>query len=511
MIDNIQDTNENQQAQPVKTEDFGAMLNESFTNEKAVVKGDVVEGAIISINNGFIFVNIGGKKDAYAEIGEYMDNKGNLTLQIGDILKGFVVRITDSDIVISKSLNRSHGNKRLVKEAFAGGIPVSGKVLAQVKGGYSVDVFGVRAFCPVSQVDLRPSSNADDYLGKTFNFMITEMEDSRNIIVSRKGLLQKENSDNRERLNDLIQLGSTVKGVVTRVTTFGAFVDLGGIEGLLHISEFSWIRIENAADVLKQGDELEVKIIKKENDKISLSLKALQDNPLEAAFADLEEGKIVTCRVLRHENFGSFVELQPGVEGLIPISQMCRGRKINHPSDVLNLGDTVDAMIIRLVPEERKISLSLLALQKDVWEDIDTLLTLDTMVEGRIESVNNFGAFINLQDGLTGLLPAGKIKRANMKLSKLNIGEIISLKVVEIDKTKKRISLEPENMPEMTPRDEQQAREQQQPRDSRDQRDPRDHREPRNDRGRRSRSDEEWKQFANQKREVPEDNPFRNL
>lgn len=287
-------------------EDFGKMLEESLLKSKSVQKGEEITGKIINITDAYIFIAVGDKQDAYAEKSEYFDANGELVYKIGDMLTGFVVKKSETEIVISKSLNKSHATKSVLKDAFERKIPVSGKVQSIIKGGYSVDVLGVRAFCPLSQMALRPVSDNTEFLGHNFDFEIIDFgEKGRNVIISRRILLEKEIAEKRKETLANIEVGSVLKGIVTRMTNFGAFVDLGGIDGLVHVSQISWSRVESPSDVLKEKQEVEVKVIKLDGEKISLSMKALEINPFELALKELDEGMTVSCKVVRNTPFGS--------------------------------------------------------------------------------------------------------------------------------------------------------------------------------------------------------------
>ncbi|HOD53042.1 MAG TPA: S1 RNA-binding domain-containing protein [Candidatus Cloacimonadota bacterium] len=489
MSDNTNEKNIQQE-----TEDFGAMLEQNLNQVNANLrKGDVVEGEIVSITESHIIVSLGQKQDVYAEVGDYMVD-GSLSLKVGDKIKGFVVKLSDHEIVIAKSLNASHGNKKLVREAFEKNIPVKGKVTQSVKGGFSVDVLGIRAFCPVSHIDATPNVDPAQYVGNVFDFDIIEFEKNNNIIVSRKNLSKKDADELKNKRLESINVGDIIQGKVLRLASFGAFVDVNGVEGLLHISEFAWERVEKPEDVLKIGDEVTVKVIRKENDKVSLSIKATQENPMTAAISELSEGMVVSCKILRHENFGSFVEIKPGVEGLIPLS-FISSRRIKHPSNILNIGDVVEAKIIKLDANENKISLSIRDLESNPWDTIAELFTVNQEVEGTIETINEYGAYIKISEGLVGLLPKSKIARAKMKLSNSEVGTTITLKISDIDESKRRISLEPLNMPEF------------------EEKAPQKEAKPRRER-KHIEKDNNSQDFAKSKegyQGVPEDNPFNVL
>ncbi len=442
------------EAKPVSEidSDFDKLLEESLVNIKELAVGDKVEGEIINITDSYIFVSLGGKRDAYAEKQDYFDKKGKLRYKVGDILKGFIVKYSDTETMISKSLISV--NIEILHDAFEEKIPVNGKVKSLTKGGYIIDISGVKAFCPISQIDSKLVVDPKQFIGESIDFQIIKFEEKgRNIVVSRRVILDEERNKLKKETLQKLEVGINVRGKVTRLTNFGAFVELGGIEALLHISQFSWVRIDSPSEVMNIGDEIEAKIIKIQGEKISLSLKALQENPLDAAMKELKEGDIVNCRILRNLPFGSFVEIKPGVEGLIPISELARGRRINTPSEVVTEGELVEAQILKINPENRKISLSLKALQPDPWDNIEDIVSANDVFNGIIENVASFGAFIKIKDGVTGLLPSSKLKIIGKKLDKTNIGEEFKVRVVKVDKDARRISLEPTDMPESATED----------------------------------------------------------
>jgi small subunit ribosomal protein S1 len=472
------------------TEDFAKMVEASVPKKDGIAKGDEVNGTIIDFSEKFIFIELGAKLDAIAEKAEYLDAEGNFPYQKGDTLTGYVVKLDDSEIILSRSLTKTHASKSALRDAFERRIPVSGRVDSVVKGGFSVNVLGMRAFCPASQIDSRPAGDNTKFIGKTFDFEITDFDDSgRNLVVSRRVLLDRDNEKRRSETMSKLEIGAEIEGVVTRLAGFGAFVDLGGIEGMVHVSEMSWYRIDTPEDAVKSGDKIKVKIIKMDGERISLSMKQCTPNPLEAALDELNEGDIVSCTVVKNEAFGSFVELKPGVQGLIPISELRRGGRVGHPSEVLKVGDQVQAKIIKIHRNARKISLSMRELEPDPWENLNPSIQAEAEVTGIIEGISEFGVFVRIQDGINGLLPKSRMRLAHMDFNESNLGEEITLRISEINHDKKRISLSPLNMPSVPA--------------------PREYSGPREPRHRDR--DDEWKKYAIQNREVPEDNPFRKL
>jgi small subunit ribosomal protein S1 len=431
----------------VDENNFEHMLEESLANIKNLEVGDKISGEIIKITDSYIFVTLGGKRDCYANKEDYLDKKGKLSYEIGQKLTGYVVKCSDTETLIAKSLYSV--NLNVLHSAYEEKIPVQGKVQSMTKGGYIIDISGIKAFCPISQIDGRVVIDPKKYMNSEFDFRIIEFKkNGKNIVVSRRKILDEEKEVQKKETLSQLNIGDIITGKVTRLTNFGAFVDIGGVDGLLHISQFSWSRVESPSEILNIGDEIKAKIIKLQGEKISLSMKALQENPVETAMKEFNEGDIVSCRVVRNLPFGSFVEIRAGVEGLIPISELARGRRINNPSEVVKEGDLLEAQILKIDPEKQKISLSLKALQPDPWDNIDEFINEDDIVTGTIENVASFGAFIKLSEGVTGLLPNVKMKIAGIKLDKNKIGEEFKVRVVKIDKDARRISLEPTNMPE---------------------------------------------------------------
>ena len=431
----------------VDENNFEHMLEESLANIKNLEVGDKISGEIIKITDSYIFVTMGGKRDCYADKEDYIDKKGKLSYEIGQTLTGYVVKCSDTETLIAKSLYSV--NLNVLHSAYEEKIPVQGKVQSMTKGGYIIDISGIKAFCPISQIDGRVVIDPKKYMNSEFDFRIIEFKkNGKNIVVSRRKILDEEKEVQKKETLSQLNIGDIVTGKVIRLTNFGAFVDIGGVDGLLHISQFSWSRVESPSEILNIGDEIKAKIIKLQGEKISLSMKALQENPVQTAIKELNEGDIVSCRVVRNLPFGSFVEIRAGVEGLIPISELARGRRINNPSEVVKEGDLLEAQILKIDSDKQKISLSLKALQPDPWDNIDEFINEDDIIAGTIENVASFGVFIKLSDGVTGLLPNVKMKIAGIKLDKAKIGEEFKVRVVKIDKDARRISLEPTNMPE---------------------------------------------------------------
>ena len=483
------------------SEDFGSMLDESMKNlNTSLKKGDVVTGTVSSINEAHIIISLGVKQDAYAEIGDYMEN-GVVSYKVGDEIKGFVVRMNDDQITIAKSLNRTYGNKILIRDAFKKQIPVKGKIIDSIKGGYQVEVFGIKAFCPYSQIDIIPADKPELYKNNTYDFEIIEYEKG-NIILSRKSLLTKQFEENKAEFFSKINEGDTIKGKVVRITNFGAFIDLGGFEGLLHISELSWNHVERIDDVLSVGEEKEVKILKLDSDRISLSIRALQENPFVSVMEKYKIGDMVKCKVLRNENFGSIVVLDEGVEGFIP-KAFLSNKHVNKPSDILSVNDEIEARIIRFDDKNNRVSLSLKEDVVDLWDTEGVDLKQGQEHVGMIEHISDHGAFIKIKNGITGLMPISKIKRAKLEINNDSIGTEIEVRIANIDHKSQRLSLEPLSLPALEPRKTERK-------EGADPKKPKDPNRP-NRPSRDYTQDNDWQKYATNYQSVPEDNPFNDL
>lgn len=515
MSDKVRETSSKAALKELK-EDYLRMLEDSFQNTNEIKKGDVVEAPIVTITDTFLIVNLGGKFDAYAEISDYSDEKGNLTLQVGDTLKGYVVDQTDQGYVVGKSLTKQYVDKQSIRDAYEKKIPVQGKVYSVTKGGFNVDILGARAFCPVSQISGRPVDDTTAFIGQSLDFMVIECsENCRRIVVSHRQLAEQEANEKKAEALAKISEGDVVAGKVMRMATFGAFVDIGGIEGLMHVSEIAWQHVIKPQDVLKSGQEIDVKILSIKGDKVALSLKALQDNPFTQALSELKEGDEVNCRVLRLHNFGAFAELKPGVEGLIPVSEMSRNRNVAHPREILKEGDFVQVQILRVDPDTQKISLSLKALQPDPWDKIEEIVAIEKPFTGVVESSTNFGVFVSISDGITGLLPRSRVR----KTDNFKSGDELELMVTAIDRDNHRITLDytdrtPEEIAAASrPRNEDRGGGSGGGRDSRDSGGYRGDRDFGGGRrgGGRGRENDEWRKYASQKTAVVEDNPFKDL
>jgi small subunit ribosomal protein S1 len=346
------------------SEEFASLLESSEAAEPAEAKhGDKVTGTIIQIGDHDAFVDCGLRNELPLSVAELKDEEGNLTHNVGDQITAHVQKSPEG-LKLTMAINLREAGRKALDDAFSAGTPIEGKVGQTNKGGFSVDLGGVRAFCPFSQIDVRRADNPEEFVGKSFKFKILELsDDGRNVVVSRRALLQADREAQARETRASIKLGDVMEGVVSRLVPFGAFVDLGGIEGLVHISQISHQRVGDPSDVLREGQQVKVKVLELQNlgmgrsERISLSMKALASDPWPETASSLVPNTDVTGRVTRLVDFGVFVQLQPGVEGLIHISELAN-KRIIHPREVLNEDEEITVRVLDVDLDRRRISLS---------------------------------------------------------------------------------------------------------------------------------------------------------
>ncbi len=414
--------------------------------------GDRIEGEIISIGMDTVFINTGAKIDGAVDKAELLDGEGAFPYQVGDLLTLYVVGADETEIRLSRAIS-GIGGLNLLMDAHEKGVPVEGKVTATCKGGFHVDVLKRRAFCPVSQMDTRYVEDPSAYVGQTFEFLVTRLEEKgRNIVVSRQALLKKEQQRQQEAFFETVSVGDTVTGVVTNLMPYGAFVELApGLEGMVHVSELSWSRIGHPEEVVGPGDRISVKLLdvkpaeKTENWKISLSKKAAEADPWETVADRFQVGGRVRGKVTRCAEFGAFVELSPGIEGLVHISELSYERRVHRVEDEVRPGESVEVMVKGIDLENRRISLSIRDAVGDPWIDVAEKYPKGRTIEGTVEKKERFGVFITLEPGVSGLMPASKINRSPRagEIQKLNVGDAVQAVVSEIQPGQRRITLSP--------------------------------------------------------------------
>jgi small subunit ribosomal protein S1 len=358
-------------------EDFAAMFAESEKGAPRARRprvGDLIEGKVISIGKDSVFVDVGGKAEGVLDRNQVTDAEDKLRVKVGERIEARVVADHGGVLALRVKVARGPEAKAELVQAAELGIPVEGTVTEVIKGGVSVDVAGVRAFCPASQIDARFVEDLSVYVGQKLEFRITRYEPPRNLVVSRRALVEEQKEKLAVETRKKLEPGAVLRGKVVGFKPFGAFVDLGGIEGMLHVSELGFGRVEKPEDVLKLGQEIDVAVLKVEpaekGERISLSLKALGDDPWNEATKHLAEGQRVKGKVTRLQPFGAFVEVAPNVEGLVHISELGAGRRINHPKEVVAVGQEVEAVVLGIDAERRRVSLSMAASKDGTAEDV---------------------------------------------------------------------------------------------------------------------------------------------
>ena len=360
-------------------DDFAALLAEYETQWRGPRVGDVIVGRVVSVGSDSVFVDLGGKSEGVLELDQVTDADGNIVVAPGDQVEARVVDLGGRTgcVTLRRSLGRGAEGRGELQQAFDHQIPVEGLVSATNKGGFEVQIAGVRAFCPISQVDSKFVENPDDWVGRKLQFRITKFEGGKrpNIIVSRRALLEEEAAVNAEALRARLAVGKVLGGTVSSLKDYGAFVDLGGLEGMLHISEIGHTRVSHPSDVLSVGQRIEVQVIKiektgdpKRPEKIGLSLKSMEKDPWQDASERFVAGASTVGTVVRIESFGAFVEVAPGVEGLVHISEIAVGRRINHPREVLEVGAQVEVSVLGVEQDQRRMSLSVAAVSRQQTE-----------------------------------------------------------------------------------------------------------------------------------------------
>ncbi|MFW6115044.1 MAG: 30S ribosomal protein S1 [Thermodesulfobacteriota bacterium] len=431
-----------------------AELFESYSGRglEAVEVGAKVRGEIISIGKENVFVDIGAKSDGVVEKAELLDDEGEMPFEQGDTLELYVVSLSDNEVRLSKAISRASA-PRFLRDAFDKSIPVEGKVKGLIKGGFHVELMHRRAFCPLGQIDLRYVENPEAHVGNTYNFLITQFdEEDRNIVVSRREHLNRELNADREKFLRDLTVGAEREATVKRVLPYGAFLELfPGIEGMVHISELSWARLDKPEEVLALGDTVRVKVIGIEGAdqpdamRITLSMKQLSQDPWDSVRKKFHEGDKAIGRVTRCAEFGAFVEIAPGIEGLVHISEMSYTKRVLRPQDVVDEGEVVSVVIKEIDPEKRRVSLSIKEAEGDPWLEVNDKYHVGQSVEGTFEKKEHFGCFISLEPGITGLLPKSNLARSPdpSSIEKLRQGDAIAVVIEKIDSDERKITLAP--------------------------------------------------------------------
>ena len=413
--------------------------------------GDKVKGTIISIGKDTVFIDTGTKVDATVDKAELLDKDGNFNYKEGETVELYAVVVNEHEIRLSRALS-GVGGLEMIRDAYENNIPIQGKVNEICKGGFHVQVLQRRAFCPISQIDVNYVETPEDYVGRSFDFLITQFDfKGRNIVVSRRRLIEAEMAERASLFLAELDVGKELEGTITRLMPYGAFVELTpGIEGMAHISELSWSRLDNPEDDFSLNQKILVKVIGIEDGespdkkKIALSVKQLQNDPWETVDDRFKVGQQLQGKVTRTAGFGAFVEIAPGIEGLIHISEMSHMRRILKVEEVVTVGDLIQVMIKELDSNHRRISLSIKDTQDDPWYNLQDKFVVGQKIEGLVSKKESFGYFIDLAPGIKGLLPKSKIKAVgNKEIDKAKIGDTLTLTIIQIDPDSRKITLAP--------------------------------------------------------------------
>ncbi len=429
--------------------EFEALLAEFEQKENSVSENEITRGRVIDIQKDWILVDIGYKSEGMIDIREFIDPETNeVMVEVGQEIDVLVEAREDEEGLCI--LSKEKADKMKIWEELAqkneNDELVEGVISSRVKGGLQVDI-GVRAFLPGSQVELRPTRNLDKFIGQTFKFKIIKFNKRRgNIVLSRRALLEKEREElKKETLEKLVE-GNILKGVVKNITEYGAFVDLGGIDGLLHITDMSWGRITHPSKMFEVGQEIDVMVLKfnPDNERVSLGHKQISPDPWEGAEDRYPVGARVAGKVVSLIDYGAFVELEEGIEGLIHISEMSWTRRIKHPSKVVSVGDTVDCVVLNIDPEAKKISLGMKQMEPNPWTLLEEKYPVGTVITGRVRNVTDFGIFVGIEEGIDGLVHISdlswtqKIRHPSELFKK---GDEVHAVVLNIDVDNERFSL----------------------------------------------------------------------
>ena len=429
-------------------EDYGQLIDD-YSHFAPPAEGEVLQGTVLSVTDKDVIVDFGYKSEGLVPKEQFVQPDGSVSVRAGDVIDVMVDRQgiqPEGYILLSHTRARGLRAWDNLEKAHHDGLILSGRVLERVKGGLSVDV-GVIAFMPGSQIDVRPIHNLDTWVGKDIPVKIVKLNRRRgNVVVSRKIAIEDDlNARKSAALTDLGE-GSVVTGTVKNLTEYGAFIDLGGIDGLLHVSDMSHGRVTHPNEVVNVGDEITVKVLKfdKDKERISLGLKQLIPDPWESVNERYPMGAKVIGRVVSVTDYGAFIELEAGVEGLIHISEMTWSRRMKHPSKVVHVGDQVEAVVLEVKPKDRRVSLGIKQLEADPWTTVADRYAIGSVVEGRVRKLTDFGAFIEIEEGIDGLVHISDLswtKRVKHPSEVLKKGQLVQAVILQIDAANRRLSL----------------------------------------------------------------------
>ncbi|MCM1021885.1 MAG: 30S ribosomal protein S1 [Muribaculum sp.] len=438
------DAYENGDTQSGKTrEELTKTYDESLNTVK---DKDVIEGTIIALNKREAVVNIGYKSDGIIPMSEF---RYNPEIKVGDVVEVFIENQEDKkgQLILSHRKARMSRSWERINQALDNDEIIKGLIKCRTKGGMIVDVFGIEAFLPGSQIDVKPIRDYDIFVGKTMEFKVVKInQEFKNVVVSHKALIEAELEAQKREIIAKLERGQVLKGVVKNITSYGVFIDLGGVDGLIHITDLSWGRVSHPEEIVKLDQELDVVILDfdDERKRIALGLKQLQPHPWDALDADLKIGDKVKGKVVVMADYGAFVEIAPGVEGLIHVSEMSWSQHLRSAQDFMKVGDEVEAVILTLDRDERKMSLGIKQLKNDPWDDIEVKYPIGSKHTAKVRNFTNFGVFVEIEEGVDGLIHISDLswtKKIKHPSEFTQVGADIDVQVLEIDKDNRRLSL----------------------------------------------------------------------
>jgi small subunit ribosomal protein S1 len=418
------------------------------TVDRSFKEGEIAKGKVLSIDDDYIQIDIGFKSEGMIATWEFMSEDGEIIVSVGDTVEVLVEEVENEDgqLVLSKEKAERLKVWDEISNAYEAEQAVEGTIVARVKGGLSVDI-GVKAFLPGSQVDLRPVRNLEALLGEKAKFKIIKFNKRRgNIVLSRRALLETERRRMREETLTTLDEGQILDGVIKNLTDYGAFIDLGGIDGLLHITDMSWGRINHPSELFQVGDEIKVKVLKfdAESERVSLGLKQIQPDPWIDAGMRYPIGMRIQGKVVSLTDYGAFIELEPGIEGLVHVSEMSWTKRVKHPSKVVSIGDMVEAVVLDVDERDRKISLGMKQIEENPWTVIEERYPVGTRVSGQVRNITNFGIFVGLEEGIDGLVHVSDISwtdQVKHPSERFEKGDEVEAVVLKIDKENEKFSL----------------------------------------------------------------------
>ena len=431
-----------------KPESFAELFEQSLASQE-MRQGEVITAEVVRVDYNFVVVNAGLKSEAYVPIEEFKDDRGEVTVQPGDFISVAIESVENGygDTILSRDKAKRLAAWMNLEQALESGELVTGTVTGKVKGGLTVMTNGIRAFLPGSLVDTRPVKDTTPYEGKTFEFKVIKLDRKRNnVVVSRRAVVEANMGEERAKLLETLQEGAIVKGIVKNITDYGAFVDLGGIDGLLHITDLAWRRVRHPSEVVQVGQELEAKVLKFDQDKnrVSLGLKQLGEDPWVGIARRYPQGTRLFGKVTNITDYGAFVEVEAGIEGLVHVSEMDWTNKNVDPRKVVTLGDEVEVMVLDIDEERRRISLGMKQCKPNPWEDFAQSHKKGDKVSGQIKSITDFGVFIGLPGGIDGLVHLSDLswnESGEEAVRKYKKGDELEAVVLAIDTERERISL----------------------------------------------------------------------